>query len=253
MQNCLMQILRQTKRLVSSLLPAQWKRQLKAVLFDAPDTKASIRRMQRLGFNPAVVVDVGAYIGEWTRDLKRIFPCSRILMVEPQPGHLNRLGALASALDGVELAPVLLGAQESVGIAFHMCESASSVLTESARSTVTNTISVPMTTLDKLTANTVFARPDFIKLDVQGYELEVLRGAVLGLASAEAVLMEVNLLGILDGAPLFHEATQFMSERGFQVYDIGTFFRRPYDGALWQIDVFFVRRSSGLVFSKRWA
>jgi hypothetical protein len=44
-----------------------------------------------------------------------------------------------------------------------------------------------------------------------------LRGGELALASAEAVLMEVNLLGILDGAPLFRKATQFMSERGFQV------------------------------------
>jgi len=65
--------------------------------------------------------------------------------------------------------------------------------------------------------------------------------------------MEVNLIGILDGAPLFHEATQFMSELGSQVYDICTFFRRPYDGTLWQVDVIFVRSSSHLVACKRWA
>jgi hypothetical protein len=46
-------------------------------------------------------------------------------------------------------------------------------------------------------------------------------------------------------------ALQFMSERGFQVYDICTFFRRPYDCAL--RDVIFVRSSSPLVASKRWA
>ena len=248
-----MPIPRQTIRRISALVPDQWKSHLKTALFEAPDTEASLRRMQRLGFNPAVVIDVGAYIGEWARDLKRIFPGARILMVEPQPSHLDRLRAVAAAFNGVELAPVLLGAQERGSVPFHMCESASSVLMESARPTVVSTISVPMTTLDKVTANTVFVRPDFIKLDVQGYELEVLRGGELALASAEAVLMEVNLLGILDGAPLFHEATQFMSERGFQVYDICTFFRRPYDGALWCMDVIFVRSSSPLVASKRWA
>jgi FkbM family methyltransferase len=248
-----MPVLRQTIRRISALVPDQWKRHLKTALFEAPDTEASLRRMQRLGFNPAVVIDVGAYIGEWTRGFKRIFPSACILMVEPQPGHLERLRAVAAAFNGVELAPVLCGAQERGSVPFHMCESASSVLMESARPTVVSTISVPMTTLDKFTANAVFARPDFIKLDVQGYELEVLRGAELALASAEAVLMEVNLLGILDGAPLFHEATQLMSERGFQVYDICTFFRRPYDGALWQVDVIFVRGSSPLVASKRWA
>ena len=248
-----MPALGQTIRRVSALIPDQWKRHLKTALFEAPDAEASLRRMRRLGFNPAVVIDVGAYIGEWTRSFRRIFPSARILMVEPQPGQIDRLRAVAAAFNGVELATVLLGAQERGNVPLHMCESASSVLTESARPTVVSTISVPMTTLDKFTANTVFARPDFIKLDVQGYELEVLRGGELALASAEAVLMEVNLLGILDGAPLFHEATQFMSERGFQVYDICTFFRRPYDGALWQVDVIFVRSSSPLVASKRWA
>jgi FkbM family methyltransferase len=208
--------------------------------------------MRHLGFDPQVVIDVGAYIGEWTAGFKRIFPGARVLMVEPSSTHLKRLRAVAAAFDDIELAPVLLGAEERDSVPFHLCESASSVLTESARPTVASTISVPMTTLDKLTANTVFGRPDLIKLDVQGYELEVLLGAGLTLVSAEAVLMEVNLLGILDGAPLFHEATQFMSERGFQLYDICSFFRRPYDGALWQVDVIFVRRSSRLVASNRW-
>jgi FkbM family methyltransferase len=248
-----MPVLRQTIRYISALFPNQWKRQLKTTLFEAPDTEASLRRIQRLGFNPAVVIDVGAYVGEWTRSFKCIFPSASVLMVEPQPGHLDRLRAVVGAFNGVELAPVLLGAQERRNVPFHMCQSASSVLTESARQTVVSTISVPMTTLDKFTENTIFARPDFLKLDVQGYELEVLRGGELPLASAEAVLMEVNLLGILDGAPLFHEASQFMSERGFQVYDICTFFRRPYDGALWQVDVIFVRSSSLLVASNRWA
>lgn len=248
-----MPVLRPIIRRISALIPDHWKRYLKTTMFEAPDTEISLRRMQHLGFNPAVVIDVGAYIGEWTRSFKRVFPRARILMVEPQPGHLNRLRAVAATFNGVELAPVLCGAREQDSVPFHMCESASSVLMESARPTVVSTISVPMTTLDKFTTDTVFARPDFIKLDVQGYELEVLRGAELVLSSSEAVLMEVNLLGILDGAPLFHESTQFMSERGFQVYDICTFFRRPYDGALWQVDVIFVRSSSTLVASTRWA
>jgi FkbM family methyltransferase len=248
-----MPLLRKAIRRVSALVPNRWKRQIKSALFEAPDTEVSLRRMQRLGFNPAVAIDVGAYIGEWTRGFKRIFPTARILMVEPQPSHLDRLRAVAAAINGVELAPVLCGAQERGSVPFHVCESASSVLMESVRPTVVRAISVPMTTLDTFTANTVFAQPNFIKLDVQGYELEVLRGGERALASAEAVLMEVNLLGILDGVPLFHEVTQFMSERGFQVYDICTFFRRPYDGALWQLDVIFVRSSSPMVASKRWA
>jgi len=73
------------------------------------------------------------------------------------------------------------------------------------------------------------------------------------LAGAEAVLMEVNLIGIYGDAPLLDETVAFMATRGFRVYDICSFMRRPYDGALWQIDAVFVRRTSPLLASKRWA
>jgi FkbM family methyltransferase len=209
--------------------------------------------MRHLGFSPGIAIDVGAYIGDWTLGFKRIFPCARMLMVEPQPNYLDRLREMAVACPDIELAPVLLGAHQSNSVPFHLCESASSVLTECAKSEPVTAISVPMTTLDEVTSRSIFACPDFIKLDVQGYELEVLKGGERTMCSAEAVLMEVNLLRVLEGAPLFHETTQFMSERGFQVYDICTYFRRPYDGALWQLDVIFVRTSSPLVASKRWA
>jgi hypothetical protein len=110
-----------------------------------------------------------------------------------------------------------------------------------------------MTTLDAITEGSAFARPDFIKLDVQGYEIEVLRGGVRALESAEVVLMEVNLLGLYEGVPLFHESADYMGKQGFQVYELGSLIRRPYDGALWQADVIFVRNSSPLLSSKRWS
>jgi hypothetical protein len=125
------------------------------------------------------------------------------------------------------------------------------VLTESVISIIERTISVSMTTLDKFAAHAVFAQPDFIKLDLQGYELEILRGAGQALPSRR--FSEVNLIGTLDGASLFHEATQFMTECGSQVHDICSLFRQPYDGALWQVDVIFICGSSPLVDCKRWA
>jgi FkbM family methyltransferase len=238
---------------VSRFIPNEWKRKVKTTLFDAPDTENSLLRMQRLGFDPATAIDVGAYVGEWTRTFKRIFPRARVLMVEPQPKYLDRLRNIVSTLIEVEVAPVLLGARQNPSVPFRLCESASSVLIESANNEPVTTVSLPMNTLDEVTCNSVFAKCDFIKLDAQGYELEVLKGGERTLSSAAAVLLEVNLIGILDGAPLFHETAQFMSERGFQVYDICTFFRRPYDGALWQVDVIFVRSTSPLVACKRWA
>src|SRR5690348_15847330 len=103
------------------------------------------------------------------------------------------------------------------------------------------------TTVDILIAEKQFPSPDFIKLDVQGNELEVLRGAEQALKSVEVILMELNLMPLYIGAPLVDEAVRYMAERGFRLYDIGMFFRRPYDNALWQLDALFVRASSPLI------
>jgi FkbM family methyltransferase len=240
------------KRVVAPLLSEKGKRYLKTKLFQVPDTESTLLRMKRLGFDPGVAIDVGAYVGDWTHSFKQIFPESHILMIEPQAAKAAVLAKVKSELPDVDLRMVLLGAREEASVGFRESETASSVLAETSNSRPP-TAHIPMTTLDAVTANSLFARPNFIKIDVQGYELEVLRGGERTLESAEAVLMELNLLRLHEGAPLFHESAEFMGNHGFQVYDICSLIRRPYDGAVWQSDVMFIRSSSPLIASKRWS
>src|SRR5256885_11814056 len=91
------------KRLIAPLLSEKSKRYIKTEFFQVPDIESSLLRMKRLGFNPAVAIDVGAYIGEWTRSFKRVFPMARVLMVEPQTGKTPALSRVASELPDVEL------------------------------------------------------------------------------------------------------------------------------------------------------
>jgi FkbM family methyltransferase len=239
------------KRVLSPLLREKWKQYIKAELFHVPDVEGSLRRMKRLGFAPAAAIDVGAYVGDWSRSFKHIFPDTFVLMIEPQQSKRARLEAVAAEFPHVELRCALLGAEAQGNVRFHELETASSVLEESVNKHAA-TIYLPMTTLDAITQGTPFAAPSFLKLDVQGYELEILKGGTNTLQSVEAVLMEVNLLALHDGAPLFHESAEYMGQLGFQVYDLCGFVRRPYDDALWQADVIFVRHSSRLVSSSRW-
>jgi FkbM family methyltransferase len=234
-----------------AVVPETLKRELRRSL-PIPDTEACLSRMQRNGFQPKLVVDVGAYVGDWTRMCRRVFPDASILMIEPQAAAQSVLQEISARDRNIDVAHALLGGRSDSQIPFYEAESGSSVLTEWEREGQQATATIDMTTLDALAADTAFAMPDLLKLDVQGYELEILKGAARALASAEAVLMEVNFIDIHSGAPLFHEVIRFMEEREFRLYDIGTFFRRPYDAALWQADVVFVTFSSPLVSSKRW-
>jgi hypothetical protein len=112
--------------------------------------------------------------------------------------------------------------------------------------------SYPMQTIDEIVELKGVEPPSFLKLDVQGYELEVLKGAQNTLPQVSAVLVEVNLIDIHKGAPLLDELVLFMRDSGFVTYDICGLARRPLDKALWQADFIFVPQDSALRSDKRW-
>jgi hypothetical protein len=66
------------------------------------------------------------------------------------------------------------------------------------------------------------------------------------------LVLEVSLIDINKGAPLWSEVDRWMEDQGYRLYDICTLMRRPSDRALWQVDAMYVRTSSPLLASKRW-
>ncbi|MPZ32109.1 MAG: hypothetical protein GEV13_14130 [Rhodospirillales bacterium] len=62
--------------------------------------------------------------------------------------------------------------------------------------------------------------PELLKLDVQGYEVWVLKGAEESLPGIRVILAEVNLLDLHKGVPLLHETTGWLFQRGYVAYGI---------------------------------
>jgi hypothetical protein len=84
---------------------------------------------------------------------------------------------------------------------------------------------------------------NMIKLDVQGAELDVLRGGPRTLAAAEVILMETSSMNYNEGAPTFAEVIRFMDINGFTPVDLYDP-QRDMTGNLIQIDVVFLRKGS---------
>jgi FkbM family methyltransferase len=112
---------------------------------------------------------------------------------------------------------------------------------------------VPVVAIDSLVKRGTIAIPDVVKVDVQGYELEVLRGARCLFGHTAAFILETSLFEFLSGQPLLHDVVSFMAERGYVLYDIPHTSRRPFDGSLAQADLCFVRKDGPLRSSNRWA
>jgi hypothetical protein len=120
----------------------------------------------------------------------------------------------------------------------------SSVFEESNDSVAKNKVVKQLTTLDSLIQqNYGWDKIVFLKIDVQGYELEVLSGALQYLSTCEFVLMEASLIPVNKGCPLIADVITFMDKQGFRLLDFCSQIRRK-DKALWQTDLLFIRERS---------
>lgn len=217
-----------------------------------PEIPTSLERLARNGFVPKHIFDVGAYRGDFATLCVQVWPGTTVTAFEVLEDKVSKLRSLASGGLPIEVVPFLVGAEDHESVPFHVMETASSVLDEHT-SQKAPVVFYPMRRLDKLVSDNHLESPDFLKLDVQGYELEVLRGAECTLRNASAILIELNFLDIHKGVPLASEVIAWLDERGWAAYDICGLTRRPLDDALWQADLVFVPRDSPLRSDKRWS
>lgn len=84
-----------------------------------------------------------------------------------------------------------------------------------------------------------------IKVDTQGYELEVLEGATALFPRTVALQIEMSLVPLYDGAPSLMEAVNYVERCGFELFSIVPGFKDKSSGRLLQADGVFVRRGGG--------
>ncbi|MBE2185806.1 MAG: FkbM family methyltransferase [Rhodothermales bacterium] len=194
------------------------------------------RALHRQGFRFRTVVDGGANIGQFARAAAETWPDARVVSFEPLPDAAK---TLRRNVDGrAEVVEAALGAVSGTTTFFRTDYTLASSVLRPDDPTATP-LTVRLTTLDEELEALPIDRPLLLKLDLQGYELEALRGGKRVLGEADAVLLETPFRVSYDGEPLFREILAFMEDAGF-------IFLRPLD--VWddgheirQMDALFVR------------
>lgn len=228
-------------------------RQYFACRLKIPEIPFALERLYNIGFKPNLIFDVGAYKGDFAKSCLDIWPNSKVACFEALEHKVLELKHLASLNPTIEVFPILLGAQTREQVPLNESETASSVLVESIPQNFPVKF-YPMRTIDQIVQEYFSDRPpDFLKLDVQGYELEVLKGAEKSLAKMQLILAEINLIDIHQNVPLLADIIQWLNDRDWVAYDICELHRRPLDQALWQADFIFIPRNSPLRTDKRWS
>jgi FkbM family methyltransferase len=191
---------------------------------------------EKVGINLENVFDIGACQGQWSFTIKKnALPKSKFFLFEANPAYADAL--------------IKTGFPHSCGVA----------LSNSGRATVeffngTNTgdsyykettkyydnqstIELPCTTLDQIVAAGV-PIPNFIKIDTQGSELDILSGASF-LDRVDMIYTECPIICYNKGAPNIQDYIDFFKNRNFVPVDILEIHRS--EGILIQIDIMFVR------------
>jgi len=203
---------------------------------------ASFRRLSVAGWTPRQIVDVGAFKGTWTTECMKVFPDAQYFLIDPLPANRAALAELASRHASVTPWFGAAGAHDGELVVHSHADQSSPLVAVEPEWRATESITVPMRTLDSFVSSGEIAPPQLIKADVQGYELEVLRGASETLASADAVLLEVSFRELYEGQPLAHEVIAFLGDRGFLIADMCSY-AQGADGSLEQSDMLFLKRS----------
>lgn len=186
-------------------------------------------------FTPTKILDIGAHVGDWYKTIKSIYPNSEVLSIEANPNCTTKLSRV-----NPNSIISCLGKEEGT-TQFYInpldpyCTGASMYKEQTEFYEGSTGITLPVTTLDSLGQQF-----DFIKMDVQGAELDIIKGGLDTIQNATILQLEVEMLDYNEGAPRASEIISYLYNLGFDLFDVGSFYY--WDDKLNQSDMFFVNR-----------
>ena len=158
-----------------------------------------------------IVLDVGAYVGSFTITVAR--RAKKVLAIEPDPKNYTCLQTNISKFANVQT--VKKGVWKS---------KSKLKLYIDPRNPLAHSVVIPppgnkfvyieVDTLDNITSELGFSKADFIKINVEGAELEALQGMEQLLKSARKVVMDAH--HIRNGEATWSLVCQFLEDRGFE-------------------------------------
>jgi FkbM family methyltransferase len=191
------------------------------------------------GFHPATVFDVG--VAQGTPELYSSFPEATLVLIEPLAEFEAHMKAILNRRHGFMY---LAAAGETKGnIVLNLYpdpRKTSRHRKMGPNVPIVETRKVPMMPLDDIVADHELQASFLVKLDVEGDELSVLRGASVVLAQSEVVVLEMSVAKRFDGEAGFVETISFLAGQGFRLCDIVGAADTP-QGLLSQVDLAFLR------------
>lgn len=171
---------------------------------------------------PQSIIDVG--VGQGTPCLYEAFPDAYYLFIEPLSEYQETINKLLETYSG-EYAQVALGARAEQNI-IHVDPKRLQLSSLCQRTPLTATPGIlekrqiSVETLDQLIKSRNIPKPFGIRINTQGFELEVLKGAIASLCHTSFILVDISIAARFENSYTFSEFITFLESRDFQLFDI---------------------------------
>jgi len=172
------------------------------------------------------VVEAGAYKGLDTEEMSRLWPDATIHAFEPIPGLFQQVIDRVGFRSNVRCYNLALGAHSgttTLHVSSGASDASSSILRPKKHleyhpeTTFGEAIEVQVVTLSEWMSRNNVDNIDFLWLDLQGAEFEVLKSSAEILRNVTAIYTEVCLVEQYEGAVLYPDVRKWLEERGFRV------------------------------------
>lgn len=175
-----------------------------------------------------IVLEAGAHEGENTSSFAELWPEGQILAFEPNPRALSLVREVCKDYSNVRPFQLALDLEEGIKN-FYLCqgpakqtevEGASSLLPSSEYMQYHyqgDVIPVQCVVVDQWCQSNQIPKIDFMWLDLEGKELDVLKGAKNILKTTRVIYTETNFQEFRTNGAQYHELRRFLEEQGFEM------------------------------------
>lgn len=201
--------------------------------------------LKKINFHPNHIVDVGANHGTWTRLALQHFPEAHYTLLEPQDWLKESFQDILIKNPRVRFYPYGAGSKEGVfkfTISDRDDSSSFRYTDEQANSEGLKQIDIPIVTLNGLLNDNDLPVPDIIKIDAEGLDLEVLKGASNFFGKTEIFMVEAAVV-CKELENSFFNVVDFMNSMNYRLFEI-TDLNRPFSpNVLWLTELVFIKKN----------
>lgn len=170
----------------------------------------------------SIFLDIGAATGEWSKYSLSKFPTKKIILFEPDDKKFHFLQETFSSLENVELINSGVGSKSETKVYYYIPENPE--LSGFVNRSVYQSYRIEYYDLDIISLDNYFdynISIDFIKIDVEGFEYEVLLGMDNILKNKSVKFIQIEYGGTyLDNGTSLNEVILYLNRYGYRMYDV---------------------------------